>query len=174
MNTMISLAPRAEQETQWFTTQRVINRMGATAAAINAVIGRDGNALDPFLQQSIVMPIANIILAGTNCPPPFYLDRAETLGAATDRDVILLRFDPDRGTTFDVLFRGADRWLNRFVAWRRRDGDLWLVPSAGSGLYIRASYKGLEPVTTPPFISEEERKAGIILAIDKPSFEGRI
>lgn len=174
MNTMISLAPRAEQETQWFTTQRVINRMEAAAAAINAVIGRDGNPLDPFLQQSIVIPIANIILAGTNCPPPFYLDRAETMGAATDTDVVLLRFDADKGTTFDILFRGAERWLNRFVAWRRRDGDLWFIPSVGSGLYVQASYKGLEPVTTPPFISEEERKAGIIHAIENPSFEGRI
>ena len=38
MNTMISLAPRAEQQTSWFTTQRVINRMEAAASAINAVI----------------------------------------------------------------------------------------------------------------------------------------
>jgi len=174
MNTMISLESRAEQGTGWFTTQRVINRMEAAAAAINAVLGKDGNALDPFLQQSTVMPIAKIVLVGTGCRHPFYLDRAEAMGAAADRDVILLRVDPDRGTTFDVLFRGAERWLSRFVAWRRRDGDLWLIPSAGSGLYVRASYKGLEPVTTPPFISEEERKAGIILAIDTPSFEGGI
>ncbi|HWK65713.1 MAG TPA: hypothetical protein VNS34_12270 [Rhizobiaceae bacterium] len=65
MNTMISLAPRTEQETQWFTTQRVINRMGATAAAINALIGRDGNALDPFLQQSIVLPKVEVLLPDT-------------------------------------------------------------------------------------------------------------
>ncbi len=174
MNTMISLAPRAEQQTPWFTTQRVINRMEAAASAINAVIGKDGSTLDPFLQQSIVMPIANIAIAGTGCPHPFYLDRAEMIGAATGRDVLLLRFDADRGTTFDILFHGADRWLNRFVAWRRRDGDLWLIPSAGSGLYIQASYKGLEPVTTPPFVSEGERQAGIIRAIETPSFEGRI
>lgn len=174
MNTMISLAPRAEQETPWFTTQRVINRMEAAASAINAVIGKDGSTLDPFLQQSIVMPIPNILLAGTGCPHPFYLERAETMGAATGRDVLLLRFDADKGTTFDVRFHDADRWLCRFVAWRRCDGDLWLIPSAGSGLYIRASYKGLEPVTTPPFVSEEERKAGIILAIETPSFDGSI
>lgn len=36
MNMMISLGSRAEQ-TQWFTTQRVINRMETAACAINAV-----------------------------------------------------------------------------------------------------------------------------------------
>lgn len=174
MNMMISLEPRAEQQTTWFTTQRVINRMEAAAAAINAVIGGHESTLDPFLQQSIVMPIANIILAGTGCRHPFYLDRAETMGAAAGRDVVLLRFDADRGTTFDIRFHDADRWLCGFVGWRRRDGDLWLIPSLGSGLYIRASHKGLEPVTTPPFISEEERNEGIIRAIAAPSFEGRI
>ncbi len=68
MNMMISLAPRAEQPITWFTTQPVINRMEASAAAINAMIGKEGSTLDPFLKQSIVMPVAGIALAGPDAP----------------------------------------------------------------------------------------------------------
>jgi len=174
MNMMISFRPGADHATGPFTTQRVTNRMEAAACAINAVIGRDGSTLVPIFERSIVMPIANVILAGTGCRCPLYLDSAEKLGAVADKDVIVLRFDADRGTSFDILFNGAGRWLCRYLAWRRRDGDLWLIPSAGDGLYIKASYAGLELMKTPPFISAAERKAGIILAIETPSFEGRI
>jgi hypothetical protein len=98
----------------------------------------------------------------------------ELIGDASGHAIILLRFDADRGTSFDILPYGRERWLCRYLAWRQGRGDLWLIPSAAKAPYIRACGWGLEQVETPPFDSEDERHAGIIRALDNPSFEGEI
>lgn len=88
--------------------------------------------------------------------------------------MILQRFDAVRGSSFDILLRSSENWLCRYLAWRRRDGHLWLIPTAAKGPYVQATGWGLHCEPTPPYTSDMERVRGIILALESPSFEGTI
>lgn len=98
----------------------------------------------------------------------------QAIARETSLDVVLLRFDPFRGASFDILDHASLFWRCHHVAWRRRDGDLWLIPGVGCDGFVRAGAWSLEYAVEPPFVSNSERYAGIIRAIDNPSFGGRI
>ncbi len=156
------------------TTQRVINRRDAALRAIGAMIDPEADRNNPRLAGCAVAPHAGFVMAATSLPRPMLFRECERIADGTAYDTLLLRFDPDRGVSFDILFRDSERWLCRYLAWRRRDSDLWLIPSAGDAPYIRTTAWEIEREPAPPFVSALEREAGIIRAIDNPSFEGGI
>lgn len=156
------------------TPHRVRSRLFAAAVATGAIIDTDASKRSPLLTDAVVMPFANFALLGTGCARPLKFEEGEEIARVTGLDVLLMRFDPDRGVSFDVFDHRSTHWRCNHVAWRRRDGDLWLIPQASFGEFIRVGAWGLEYETEPPFASGEERYAGIIRAIEIPSFEGSL
>jgi hypothetical protein len=155
------------------TTRRVTSRRDAVLSAIGASIYSEAARNNPFLTGCTVAPHARFVLAATSLDRPLLFPECDLVAQCTEFDVLLLRFDPDRGTNFDLLLQGNDRWLCRYLAWRKGYEDLWFIPTAGEGPFIRASGGGLERLCTAPFATAAERESGIILALDAPSFEGR-
>jgi hypothetical protein len=173
--TLHPLTPlKVDQPLLPWTPRQVVRRMNAFQETMGARLDLSARLCHPLFTNTLVMPSANLVLAGTSCSRPMYLREGALLADVSQSDVLFLRFDPDRGTTFDVLLRDAQGWLCGFVAWRRRDGDLWLIPEVGRERFICTSAWGLEYKLDPPFTSEWERGAGIIRAIEHPSFEGSI
>jgi hypothetical protein len=173
MNMMTTIRPSEGEPLLAFTTQRVTSRVYAVAAAIGGLIDTAASRKNALLAGS-VMPFANTVITGTNCSRPLWFAECNDMAQTSDLDVVLLRFDPDRGATFDILDHQSLFWRCNHLAWRRRDGDLWFIPQAGFDGFVRATAWGLEYEPEPPFVSASERHAGIIRAIENPSFTGRI
>jgi len=167
---MMSFNHATTSEAVPVTTHRVEARLDAIAAAIDP----HARTMAIPLPGGRLIPSANLILAGTNCARPMWYPECTAMVEATNFDLVLMRFDPDRGASFDILDHQSLFWCIHHMAWRRRGGDLWFIPQVGSGPYIRATAGGLRCEATPPFHSLAERHAGIIRAIDSASFEGRI
>ena len=127
---------------------------------------------NPLLAGCLDAPDANLALAVTSCGRPLVLAEAELIAQLTGRHMAVLRFDAYRGVSFDILRKESSRWLCHYLAWRRGDDDLWLIPSTTDGVFIRVTASGPEYEEAPPFSSAWERHAGIIRAIESPSFEG--
>ena len=62
-------------------------------------------------------------------------------------------------------------WLCNFLAWRRDGGNMWLVPARASAPYFCLNESGLEAYEGAPYANGSERYAGIIRAIERPSFD---
>ena len=154
------------------TTQRVVNRMGALGEAIGGAIDLNVGRHVPLLGGTMVLPEANLVIAGTNCRRPLLFHEAQLIAQTWLRDVVLLRFDADRGASFDILLREGRDVLCGYLAWRQRGGDLWFIPAAGEGTFIRATRQGMICEKRPPFDLSEQRETGIIRAIHLPSLEG--
>jgi len=154
------------------TTYRARLRAEAFLMAIDVMLDTNSPCENGLLSQCYVAPCAQFVMVATCCDRPLLYREGELIGDATGHDVILLRFDADRGTSFDILRCGSKQWLCRYLTWRRVDGDLWLIPPAGNAPYIRVCASGLEQVETAPFADADEQLNGVILAINNPSFEG--
>lgn len=156
------------------STHRVINRQEALVRAVGAIIDTQASEGNGLLTGCAVAPYAHLVMAATALSRPLLYPECNLIAHATGFDMILQRFDADRGSSFDILLRGEKEWLCRHLAWRRRDGHLWLIPTAGDGPYVQATGWGLRCEKTPPYTSQIEREMGIVLALETPSFEGRI
>ncbi|MBX7540316.1 hypothetical protein [Qipengyuania sphaerica] len=115
---------------------------------------------------------AGVVVTATSCDRPLLFAECETLALLLQMDLVVLRFDPLLGASFDVLMDGSQSWLCDFLAWRRDGGDMWLVPSQASGPFFRFTGKGLEAYEGAPYSNGAERYAGIMRAIERPSFDG--
>jgi hypothetical protein len=170
----ISLSPLIGEPVLAPSTQRVASRHGAVVQAIGALIDNQAAERNGLLTGCAVAPDASLVIAATALNRPLRYPECNLIAQASRSDMILLRFDADRGASFDILLRDRKVWLCRHLAWRRRDGHLWLIPTAGDGPCVQATGWGLHCEPTPPYVSNAEREAGIIPALDTPSFEGRI
>ena len=115
---------------------------------------------------------AEVVVIGTSCERPLFYHECEVLAQFSRKDIVLLRFDPLEGVSFDVLLEGSQAWQCNYLAWRRDAGDFWLIPAHTEGPFFRLSEKGLETFQGAPYESGYQRYAGIIRAIETPSFEG--
>ncbi|MDP4573855.1 hypothetical protein Q9K02_01720 [Qipengyuania sp. G39] len=116
---------------------------------------------------------AGVVVTATSCDRPLLYHECEVLARFSRKDLILLRFDPLEGVTFDVLLEGGQAWQCNYLAWRREGDDLWLVPAHTEGPFFRLSENGLETFQGAPYENGYQRYAGIIRAVEAPSFEGR-
>ncbi|AQR72865.1 hypothetical protein [Sphingomonas sp. LM7] len=121
------------------TVQR---RMLATVHTMGALIHPPGSA-GPKLQGCLVLPLAGIILAGTACARPLLFAEYDALARATNHDVIILRHDTLRGTTFDIKLRSEPRWYRRYLGTPVENG-MRMAPDIGAGPVLRATAFGLE------------------------------
>jgi hypothetical protein len=143
------------------TNQVVKNRMCALAGAIGGLVDPAPGARDAKLAGCLLMPYAGLLLAGTSCRRPLLFPEGETLHTITGVDVILVRHDADRGTTYDLRLNGQTGWLCRYQAWQM-EGGLWLVPDAGTAPSVRTTAWGLEVGDQPPFADSAEHGLGLI------------
>ena len=116
---------------------------------------------------------AGVVLTATSCDRPLFYHECEVLAQFSQKDLILMRFDPLEGASFDVLLDGSQTWQCNYLAWRREGAALWLVPANTDGPFFRLSEKGLESYQGAPYESGCQRYAGIIRATETPSFAGR-
>ena len=116
---------------------------------------------------------AGVVLTATSCGRPLFYHECEVLAQFSQKDLILMRFDPLEGASFDVLLDGSQTWQCNYLGWRREGDDLWLVPAHTEGPFFRLSAKGLEACEGAPYESGYQRYAGIIRAVETPSFAGR-
>ncbi|MXO67182.1 hypothetical protein [Altericroceibacterium endophyticum] len=154
-----------------FVSHPVQRRIQKCTMAIGAMIH---TRREPWLAGCAVAPFAGFVMTGTSCNRPLLLPEGRALAELTGHDALLLRHDAIRGTSFDMLLRDHEDWLFGYVAWRRRGSELWLIPTAGEGAFIRATGRGLVKETDAPFLDADERRRGIIRAIERPSFEGSL
>jgi hypothetical protein len=174
MNMMTSIRPDMGGPLMPHVSRPVVDRLQALLVAIGALIDTGAARKNPLLGGCAVAPFAGFVTTGTTCRRPLLFPEVQQIAEQTGFDALLLRFDVDRGTSFDLTLEEGERRLCRYVAWRRRGGDPWLIPTAGDGPFIQATAWGLECRDTPPFHSCTEREAGIIRAIHNPSFAGRL
>lgn len=118
-------------------------------------------------------PRAGVAVTATTCQRPLMYPECELFAQFSRQDLILMRFDPLDGVSFDVLLEGSQSWLCHYLAWRRAGDALWLIPAHTEGPFFRLSEDGLELYQGAPFDNDHQRYAGIIRAIETHSFEGR-
>lgn len=140
------------------STYRVANRLKAFADAISPGQSTAGGGL---LSNTLVLPDAGIVFAGTNCRAPLYDCESEEIAELTGFDVILMRFDPDTGAHFDIFFTQPDRVLRNYLAWRTVDGGQWLVPQSSESSWLFVTQYGIEVRSAPSWVSPEESAKGI-------------
>ena len=116
---------------------------------------------------------AGVVVTATSCDRPLFYHECEVLAQFSQKDLVLLRFDPLAGVSFDVLLEGGQLWQCNYLAWRREGDDLWLIPANTEGPFFRLSGKGLETFPGAPYDSGYQRYAGVIRAVETPSFAGR-
>lgn len=149
----------------------VTTRVHAFANAIGGLVDPTAAARNPMLLGCVVMPYAGLVLAGTACRRPLLFREGDGVARHSRLDFVLLRFDAERGVTFDIRLQRQPEWLCHYVACHC-DGDLWLVPEVGTGPFLRATAWSLEIESESPFFSPEERATGIVRALTFPSFAG--
>jgi hypothetical protein len=174
MNMMVMNRPATGEPVLPHPSPRVVNRLEAFLIAFDPLIETHAGIRNRLLAGSAVMPFANMALAGTSCGRPLLFNEGEKIARETGFDVVLLRYDAERGVTFDIRLQERPDWLCRHVAWRRGEGDLRLIPEAGTGPFLRVTGGGIECEQAIPFLNADERQAGIIRAVTDASFAGRI
>ena len=172
MNMMLMRRPILDAEPLPTPSWPVMRRMEALAAAIDGPIDVAPDRRDPRFAGCLLLWQADLLIAGTSCRRPLVFAEAERLAQYGGRDLVLLRYDADRGTTFDLYLQSRADWLIRYQAWRR-DGDLWLVPDVGSSPFVRAGMLGLELEETAPFVDAEDCARGLNQGRGVPMLDGR-
>ena len=155
-----------------YRTFRTLGRFGAFLSATG--LARESDEMNARIKEGFYADQdASLVVTATSCDRPLFFPECEALAQFLQMDLVLLRFDPLLGASFDVLMAGSQNWLCDFLAWRRDGGDMWLVPARASGPYFCLNEIGLEACEGAPYANGSERYAGIIRAIERPSFEGR-
>lgn len=155
-----------------WTPRPVMQRMAEFQAAIGANVDLRASRRQPLFTNTLVMPSAKLVLAGTSCSRPMYFPECELLADVSEFDVALLRHDVDRGVSFDIRFKDTGRWSCCYLAWWHPYDGFWLIPTAGEEIFIRADELGLTRTTHAPFADARRRAEGIVRAIETPSFIG--
>lgn len=172
MNMMTLAPPVTEAPTLARTSQRVRDRVAELALAMGTRVDAEARQTHPLMRGCFVLSSAGVVLSGTACARPMWQSQCLSIAQDTGFDFGLLRFDPIEGVTLDWLPPdGADPLIGYHV-WRTPAKGLWFIPSAGDGPFVRAGDWGIKREKTPPFTTAAQRSAGIITAINHPSFAG--
>ena len=154
-----------------YRTYRTHSRLAAFLSATG--LSRDSGEMGARAKEGFhADQEAGVVVTATACDRPLFFAECEALAQFLQMDLVLLRFDPLVGASFDVLMAGSQNWLCDFLAWRRDGGDMWLVPKQASGPYFSLTKEGLEAYEGAPYSNGSERYAGIMRAIERPSFDG--
>ena len=173
MNMMTINRPLAGEPFLPRTTQRTRSRLGNFLLASGLTLSSPKELDERLAAGFAVEHNAGTVVTATSSNRPFFYPECEQLVELLKMDLVLLRFDPLHGTSFDILQKGSGDWHCRYYAWRRSCKNFWLVPETTFGPFFQTGESGLKAFDAPPFESGNERYAGIIRAIETPSFAGR-
>lgn len=137
--------------------------MLAMGTILDGFIDQEPQYWHPALLHSIVVPGADIVLAGTRCRRPLVTREVGNIARAVDRDAIIVRAaDEPKHATFDVLLRHISRPFLGYRLWLRQPlGSAWLVPSGAERTFIRLDGLGLELSLEAPFDDEVDLYRGL-------------
>jgi len=137
--------------------------MLAMGTILDGFIDQEPQYWHPALLHSMVVPGADIVLAGTRCRRPLVCREVGNVARAVDRDAIIVRAaEEPKHATFDVLLRHIDRPFLGYRLWLRQPlGSAWLVPSGGERTFIRFDGLGLELSSEAPFDDEVDLYRGL-------------
>lgn len=137
--------------------------MLALGTILDGYIDQDPQDWHPSLLHSMVVPGADIVLAGTRCRRPLVCREVANIARAVDRDAIIVRAaDEPKHATFDVLLRHVERPFFGYRLWMRQPmGSAWLVPTGGERTFIRLDGLGLELSHEVPFDDEVDAYRGL-------------
>ena len=143
---MIELPLQASNERALFRymSHRIATRL---CSFVNAVGDNERRHGAGVLANTILLPNASIVVAGTNCCAPLYDRESEEIAASTGFDVILLRFDPDEGTLFDLFLTRTRGVLRNYVAWHTSETGQRLVPNGEDGPSLLICPRGIKFTT---------------------------
>lgn len=146
-------------------------RLNAIARDISGLVEPPAATRDPAFTGCVLMPWAGVVLAGTTCRRPLLFNEGEALARYSGLDLVLLRFDAERGVTFDVRLQRRNEWLFRYISWRL-EGEIWLIPE-GSGPFLRMLASGIELENEAPFLTRGGWANGIVSELDSSPFQAR-
>ncbi|UUR06739.1 hypothetical protein [Sphingomonas glaciei] len=137
--------------------------MLALGTILDGYIEQDPQSWHPALLHSMVVPGADIVLAGTRCRRPLVCREVGNIARAVDRDAIIVRAaDEPKHATFDVLLRHLKRPFLGYRLWMRQPlGSAWLVPTGAERTFIRLDGLGLELSLEAPFDDEIDAYRGL-------------
>lgn len=145
---------------------RVLARrlMLATSMLVDGFLDGNPERFHPYLQHSLLMPQADLLIVGTACARPLMLREARDAARAITTDVLVVRtWDRSAQASFDIQLAGDDQPLLAYRLWMPEPGGAaaWLVPTAGNTPYVRLDPMGLEVVDDAPYCSEADRNRGL-------------
>ncbi|WP_338501098.1 hypothetical protein V6R86_00345 [Sphingomonas kaistensis] len=137
--------------------------MLALGTILDGYIEQDPQYWHPALLHSMVVPGADIVLAGTRCRRPLVCREVGQIARAVDRNAIIVRSaDEPKHATFDVLLRHLERPFLGYRLWMRQPlGSAWLVPTGAERTFIRLDGLGLELSLQAPFDDEIDAYRGL-------------
>lgn len=137
--------------------------MLALGTILDGYIEQDPQYWHPALLHSMVVPGADIVLAGTRCRRPLVTREVGNIARAVDRDAIIVRAaEEPKHATFDVLLRHINRPFLGYRLWLRQPlGSAWLVPTGAERSFIRLDGLGLELSLDAPFDDEVDLHRGL-------------
>ena len=137
--------------------------MRATSMLIDGPVDTQPERFQRYLANTFLMPQAAVLIGGTMCRRPLVLREFANVCRPSCLDGVLVRLHDEEPTsvTFDVKAAGDDRMLCAYRLWMPQpSGPAWLIPSAGSGPFVRFDSLGMEFSDTAPFAGEPDRNAG--------------
>lgn len=137
--------------------------MLALGTILDGYIDQDPQHWHPSLEHSMVVPGADIVLAGTRCRRPLVCREVGNIARAVDRDAIIVRAaDEPKHATFDILLRHVERPFLGYRLWMRQPlGSAWLIPTGGERTFVRLDGLGLELSLEAPFDDEIDAYCGL-------------
>lgn len=137
--------------------------MLALGTIVDGYLDQDPQHWHPSLLHSMVLPGADIVLAGTRCRRPLVTREVGNIARAVDHDAIIVRAaEEPKHATFDVLLRHVSRPFLGYRLWLGQPlGSAWLVPSGAERTYIRLDGRGLELSPESPFEDEVDLYRGL-------------
>lgn len=137
--------------------------MLACGTILDGYIDQEPQYWHPALEHSIVVPGADVVVAGTRCRRPLLCREVGNIARAVDRDAIIVRAaDEPAHATFDVLLKNIERPFLGYRLWMRQPlGSAWLIPTGGERSFIRLDGLGLEVSREAPFDDEVDAYRGL-------------
>lgn len=138
--------------------------MLAIGTILDGFIDQSPQYWHPALLHSMVVPAADIVLAGTRCRRPLVTREVSNIARAVDRDAIIVRAaEVPKHATFDVLLRHINRPFLGYRLWLRQPlGRAWLVPTGAERNFIGLDGLGLELSPEAPFDDEVDLYRGLM------------
>lgn len=137
--------------------------MLATTSLVDGYVQTMPEQWHPALENSMLLPLAGIMLVGTRCDRPLMIREVQNIARAVERDAIIVRAcDGRQHATFDVIMHSIARPFLGYRLWvDRMSGSSWLVPAAGEPTHIQIGMFGLAASPHEPYFDEGDRQRGI-------------